>query len=258
MSVSNGDFSFINPENNLVGTMNPLKMFFGPMGIDKTNSNNAFWHFKDAINKLQSQTGFGTDVVDNKMINTTIFNLLLEPGGSFDPNPVHNILQLDGTTDILMILAGNPKADANQTCSFNVRDFNLGGFMGARARVGAAAQGARFQDDNAVNIQVTSTNTTDVDQIVVSAFDRSVNANGHRNFGTGASIEDSFISMATANGPVSFSSQPEISINSDAYAAGLYYFPNGLPLDWKEVSNWLGWNWANQNYIVGPSHWEEL
>lgn len=250
-----GELAKINEQNNLVGKMNPLKMFFSPLGVDK-NGASGLWHFKDAVNKLQAQTGSGTDVVSNKMINTSIFVPLLEPNGSFDPTEVNSKLVLDNTTDVLMVLAGNPKSDTNQSNSFNIRDFDTGGFIGARSRVGAAAQGTRFTDDLGNDVQVVSTNTTNVDQILIGAIDRDVEVRGYRM--TAGSTEDTVNVLTTNTAGITFLSTPEISLNSDAYAAAVYYFKNGLPANWRSEASWLAWQWSRQNYVAGPKAWENL
>ncbi len=252
------ELATINEDNKLTGKMNPLRLFFSPLGVDTTSANTGLWHFKDAINGLISQTGTGTAVVGNKMINTTIFNPLLEPSGSFDPVPVNAILQLDTSTDILIILSGGSKSDTNQTNSFNIRDFDTGGFIGARSRVGAAAQGARFTDDSANDVQVTSTNTTAADQALVVAIDRDVDVRGYRMKAVAGLTEDSVANSVTNTDGITFLSTPEISINSDAYAAAVYYFKDGLPPNWRSEATWLAWQWSKQNYVAGPKAWEDM
>lgn len=250
--------AYINTNNELVGKMNPLKLFFCQYGMDRTNSGSGFWHFKDAINNLQAQTGASTDVVGGRIINSSNFVGLLEPGGTFDPIPVNDALALDSTTDVLLISAGQPTNDANQSNNWIVRDFDGGGFMAARSRVGSTATGVQFTDDNGVTIAVTSVNAVDVDTVSVAAFDRDGLESEHRNSGTTASLVDNTISMVTANGPITFLQTPEVSLNGDFFAAAMYYFPNGLPANWKAVASYIGWQWMQQNYIAGHDSWADL
>ncbi len=258
MQVREKSAAHINVNNALVGRMNPLKLFFCQYGMDRTNTGAGFWHFKDAINQLEAQTGAGTDVIDGRMINGSNFIPLLEPGGSFDPIPVNDVLALDSTTDVLMISAGKPTTDTNQSNNFIVRDFDGGGFMSARSRVGSTPTGVTFTDDNLVSVGVTTVNATAEDMIAVAAFDRSALASEHRNTGTSGSLIDNTISMVTANGPITFLQTPEISLNADFFAVGLYYFPNGLPLNWKAAASFIGWQWMQQNYIAGHESWADL
>jgi len=245
--------AYINNKNELVGRMNPLKLFFCQYGMDRTNAGSGFWHFKDAINQLEAQTGASTDVIGGRIINGSNFIPLLEPGGTFDPIPVNDALALDGVTDVLMISAGMPTDDTNQSNNFIVRDFDGGGFMSARSRVGSTPTAVTFTDDNLVSAAVTTVNATAEDTVTVAAFDRSALASEHRNTGTSGSLIDNTVSMVAANGPITFLQTPEMSLNGDLFAVGLYYFPNGLPLNWKAAASYIGWQWM-QITLLGMNH----
>jgi len=259
-AIRKKELSYIKSSNDLVGEMNPLKMFFCEFGIDKTDASSVNWHFKDAINKLRFVSGADTNVVDNKITQGVLgFQVLRDSNGSNDAIEVANALSIDSTTDVLMILAGsNATNDVNGQNTFNIRDDSTGGFLGIRSVVGFGTQSSRFVDDNAVTIESVGTLTTLGDQVLIGAFDRSGNLDSHRNQGTAASIDENSLAMTTANGALSIATLPVMSLNTDAAACGVYHFPNGLPNNWKEAASWLGWQWLNQNYISGHPSWASL
>lgn len=262
MAVRDKQYPYVNTDNTLQGTMNPLKLFFCKHGvtIDAVTPANSIvystvgdFHFKDTDLAL----------LDDERIHH------VGTSGFFknsDPDAYTTALgTIAATTDVLIVMGSQPKA-SNGNINVRIRDDSGINVTDLKCDGGRTTGTGRssITDDNATTITAAAAPLSLVlatDYCVATAFDRTANtmvtyaSDGAVGASNTATTSDDISTITEA---LPYVDEPAMLVNAEYYAMALFVFPSGtLPSNWQEKANWMAFNWVNGDFVF-PPEWAEL
>lgn len=252
---------YVDSDNNLIGTMNPLKLFVCQHGVDGNTG------IIDAVNKHYGvQSGATITVASDGLVTSDVENWVLQ-NSKTDSGIDEVAATLDATNadDILVIGVGkiNTPLDADDIF-FSLKNLTGGAsVIGARARETTGAVTPGYFTDLTPNIVSSTADpgpyiATGTTYALMNAFDRSGNMVSIRNDGSIASAVEVSDSLAAATAALDYSIDPALQLRCSFFAYGVFRFDAGtLPANWKAMANMMAWNWALENYIF-PANWRNL
>jgi len=260
MSIRNADdlsIPHVDSNNNIIGTINPLKMFVcqhGVSGIGCIESVNKHYAAVDGTTIAVAADGLiSTDGIEWDFQNNISDSGTDELAADFDAAATTDLLiiasgQLDTAlhaTDIVLGLRDNSSFCTVSTRAATGGGINPGYFSEATP---TAVQGAVDPGPNVVNA------TT---YVLYNAVDRSGNFIAGRNDGSIASAVEVVGDVSSATAEMDYAA-PFLQTKGKIYAMGIFHFPNNtLPANYKAMANWMAWNWAAGNYVF-PANWRNL